>query len=159
MNDFSGSKATIYSAILEEDDESETTLFEHFITENLKTHHAEIQNILSRLKAIGQKTGARDQYFKEWEGVPGDGVCALYDDPDKHLRVYCIRFGSGVLVIGGGGPKPKYMKALQESEKLTQENDYMKIVSQEIAKRIKEKDIIWSGETELEGDFKFYENE
>lgn len=159
MDDLSGSKATIYSAILEEDEESEITLFEHFLTENQDRHHAEIKDILSRLMAIGHTTGARDNYFKEWEGVPGDGVCALYDNPDKHLRVYCIRFGSGVLVIGGGGPKPKYMKALQESKKLTQENDYMKIVSHEMARRIKEKDITWISETELEGDFKFYENE
>jgi hypothetical protein len=52
------------------------------------------------------------------------------------------------------------MKALQESEKLTQENTYMRYVSRKIARRIKEKEITWSeDETELLGDFKFYEDE
>ena len=157
--DLSGSKATIYSVILEEDEQTQTSLLDHFITEN-HLHHGEVKNILSRLKAIGHKTGARDHFFKEWEGVPGDGVCALYDDPDKNLRLYCIRFGTTVLVVGGGGFKPKSMKALQESEKLKQENEYMKTVSVKIAERIREKEIYWSDdETELFGDFNFYENE
>jgi hypothetical protein len=64
LNDYSGSKATIYSVILEEDEKNKTTLFEHFITENLDEHSAEIQNISSRLKAIGHKTGARDVFLK-----------------------------------------------------------------------------------------------
>ena len=52
------------------------------------------------------------------------------------------------------------MKALQESKKLTEENKNMKIVSSEIAKRIREKEITWShDETELLGDLNFYENE
>lgn len=160
MDDLSGLKATIYSIILEEDEDSGTTLLEHFVTENMQSHHAEIQNILERLKTIGAKTGARDHFFKEWEGKPGDGVCALYDDPDKHLRLYCIRFGTAVLVVGGGGQKPKGMKALQESEKLTQENEYMKYVSNAMAERIKAKEITWSDdENELLGDFNFYQNE
>lgn len=160
LDDLSGAKATIYSVILEEDEENETTLFDHFVTENLRDHYDEVKNITGRLSTIGKKTGARDHFFKDWEGRPGDGVCALYDDPDKKLRLYCVRFGTSVIVIGGGGPKPKTMKALQESEKLTQENEYMKIVSSEIAKRIREKEITWSeDETELLGDFNFYENE
>lgn len=160
LDALSGPKATIYSVILEEDEGDESTLLDHFLTENQQDHSAEIKNIVSRLKAIGQKTGARDHFFKEWEGKPGDGVCALYDDPEKKLRLYCIRFGSGVLVIGGGGPKPKGMRALQESPKLTLENNNMKIVSSKIAERIREREITWSDdETELLGDLTFYENE
>jgi hypothetical protein len=52
------------------------------------------------------------------------------------------------------------MRALQESKKLTLENAYMKTVSTEIGKRVREKGITWSNdETELLGDFNFYENE
>ncbi|MFM9840022.1 MAG: hypothetical protein ACKVOQ_17280 [Cyclobacteriaceae bacterium] len=160
LEDYSGSKATIYSIILEEDEQNQTTLFEHFVTENLTEHREEVKNIASRLRTIGQKSGARDHFFKDREGKPGDGVCALYDDPDKNLRLYCIRFGTGVLVVGGGGHKPKTMRALQESEKLTLENHYMKIVSQEIAHRIREREITWADdEIELLGDFNFYKND
>lgn len=156
----SGPKATIYSVVLEEDDDHQITLLDHFLTENQQDYHAETKDIISRLRAIGHKTGAREHFFKEREGSPGDGVCALYDDPDKKLRLYCIRFGSAVLIVGGGGPKPKGMRALQESPKLTQENNYMKTVSSKVAERIRQRDINWSDDgTELLGDFAFYENE
>jgi len=112
---YSGSEATIYSVILEEDEQRQITLFEHFVTENLKEHHEEVKDIASRLIVIGTKTGARDIYFKDWEGKPGDGVCALFDNPDKHLRLYCIRFGKGVLIVGGGGYKPKSIKAFKKA--------------------------------------------
>jgi hypothetical protein len=157
---FSGAQATIYSVILEEDEANGKTLFEHFVTENSKKHHEEVKDIASRLVTIGKKTGARDIFFKDWEGKPGDGVCALFDNPDKHLRLYCIRFGKGILVVGGGGQKPKAMKAFQESEKLTKENDYMRIVSREIEMKIKARDLTFAPDgTELFGDFKFYNND
>jgi hypothetical protein len=160
LEKFSGSEAAIYSVILEEDEPEHKTLFEHFVAENITNHHEEVKDIASRLITIGTKTGARDIFFKDHEGKPGDGVCALFDNPDKNLRLYCIRFGKGILVIGGGGHKPKSMKALQESKKLKEENDYMRIVSNEIAYRIREKEIAISPDgTELFGDFKFYDHD
>lgn len=160
LEKFSGSEASIYSVILEEDEHEQKTLFEYFVTENVTNHHGEVKDIASRLITIGTKTGARDIFFKDHEGRPGDGVCALFDNPDKNLRLYCIRFGKGILVIGGGGHKPKSMKAFQESKKLTKENDYMRIVSTEIEKRIREKEIMYSPDgTELLGDFKFYDHD
>lgn len=159
LTDFSGEKATVYSVILEEDEATKTSLFDHFLNEN-KEFHEEVKDILKRLKAIGHKTGAQDIFFKDFEGRPGDGVCALYDDPEKKLRLYCIRFGHSVLVVGGGGHKPKGMKALQDSKKLTLENDYMRLVSDELGRRIREKDLMWSDDgNELLGDFNFYEYE
>jgi len=153
----SGVKASIYSVIPENDSK---TLLDHFISENLETYEHEIKNIASRLKAIGHKTGSREQFFKINEGKPGDGVCALYDDEERKLRLYCIRFGTCVLVLGGGGPKPPGMKAFQESEKLTQENATMRIVSKALDKRIRNKEISWSADqTELQGDFNFNDDE
>jgi hypothetical protein len=160
VQELSGSRASIYSIILEEDEASKTTLFDHFVTENLKAHQTEVLDIVSRLRTIGYKTGVRDHFFKDWEGKPGDGVCALYDQPDKRLRLYCIRFGMSVLIVGGGGFKPKSIKALQEDPVLTRENNYLKKISIEIAKKIREKEITWSSdENELLGDFNFYEKE
>jgi hypothetical protein len=160
LEDLSGIRATIYSAILEEDEKTSMTLLDHFVTENKAAHRDEVKDILDRVITIGHTTGARENFFKIHEGVPGDGVCALYDDPNKKLRMYCIRFGSAVLVLGGGGPKSKSIKALQEDEKLTEENQYMRIISAAIAARIKEKGIYWSDdETELLGDFNFKDDE
>lgn len=156
----SGEKATIYTVILEEDEPSNKSLFDHFLDENNGKFREEVKDIVKRIKAMGHKTGTVDIYFKEREGTLGDGVCALFDTPEKNLRLYCIRFGNAVLVVGGGGHKPKSIKALQEDKKLTKENDYMRIVSQKIATRIKDRELTWSDDgNELLGDFNFYENE
>lgn len=63
-------------------------------------------------------------------------------------------------MVGGGGQKPRHMKSFQESEKLTEENDYMRTISREIEKKIRAKDITFAPDgTELFGDFKFYDHE
>jgi hypothetical protein len=160
LSSFSGSRATIYSVILEKDEATKVTLYERFNQENSKDFGSEIKNIAMTLRSIGHRAGANDNFFKDWEGKPGDGVCALYDDPDKNLRLYCIRFGRTVLIVGGGGPKPKHLHALQESEKLTLENNYMKVISAKIGARIRERELTWTeDELELEGEFKFYDHE
>lgn len=153
IDELSGNKAFIYSVIIDEDDVS---LFEEFIDENIDSHLSEINNITQRLKTIGTKTGAREQYFKLNEGIPGDGVCALYDDPDKKLRLYCIRYGTMIIILGGGGTKPKNIRALQESEKLTEENYLMRAISRTITEKIKDKDIRLSTYTnDFEGELSF----
>jgi len=154
---FSGEKTTIYSAILEGD---EDTLLDQFILENQKDYPEEVSDILGRLKAIGNTVGARQEFFKEWEGKPGDGVCALYDRPDANLRLYCIRYGSCAIIIGGGGYKPKSIRALQEDKKLKDENSKVKKISEIITTAIKDKDIQWSHDgMELIGDLIFNANE
>lgn len=153
IDELSGNKASIYSVIIDEDDIS---LFEEFIDENFHSYSSEINNIIQRLQTIGAKTGAREQYFKLNEGIPGDGVCALYDDPDKKLRLYCIRYGTMIIILGGGGTKPKNIRALQESEKLTEENYLMRAISRTITEKIKDKDIRLSTYTnDFEGELSF----
>ena len=88
LSKFSGDKASIYSVIVNDD---KRTLFDRFIDENRISFIDEISNILMRLKTIGNITGARKDFFKEFEGNPGDGVCALYDIPGTKLRLYCIK--------------------------------------------------------------------
>ena len=144
IDELSGNKASIYSVIIDEDDSS---LFEKFIDENIDLHLSEINNITQRLKTIGSKIN---------EGNPGDGVSALYDDPDKNLRLYCIRYGTMIIVLGGGGPKPKDIRALQESEKLTEENYLLRAISQKITEKITDKDIRLSSYTnDFEGELSF----
>ncbi|MDD4759573.1 MAG: hypothetical protein PHU66_02010 [Bacteroidaceae bacterium] len=153
IDELSGNKASIYSVIIDEDDMS---LFEVFIDENFDSHTSEINNITQRLKTIGAKTGAREHFFKLNEGIPGDGVCALYDDPDKKLRLYCIRYGTMIVVLGGGGPKPKNVRRLQDNEKLTEENYLLRAISKKITEKITDKDIRLSTYTnDFEGELSF----
>ncbi|CAN1533101.1 hypothetical protein MCERE19_01456 [Spirosomataceae bacterium] len=131
----SGNKASVYSIVI--DDENET-LFEKFLSENKTIFKSEISDIVQRLRTIGFKTGAREIYFKKDEGTLGDGVCALYDNPHSNLRLYCIRYGTQIVVLGGGGHKPKTIRAFQESDKLKQENYLLRKISKEITTLLKE---------------------
>lgn len=133
LNKLSGNKASIYTVIIEnENNEFKESLFDKFLRENKNSFSSEIKDIINRLQTIGNDTGARDSFFKLKEGKPGDGVCALYDSPSKNLRLYGIRYGSELIIIGGGGPKPKNIRTLQESDKLKKENYFLRWLSLKI---------------------------
>lgn len=153
LSKFSGSMAGVYSVVLNRDNE---TLLNQFVRENMASFKSETKNILERLISIGHKTGARSIFFKEWEGEPGDGVCALYDKPNNNLRLYCICYGTQLIIIGSGGHKPKSICALQEDPKLKEENALIKEISKEITKRIKDKDIRFTQDyLDFTGDLEF----
>jgi hypothetical protein len=157
LTQFSGNKASIYTVYLLDDEQN---LFERFVEENKISLINEINNIFVRLKTIGHKTGARENFFKHNEGIPGDGVCALYDEPNKKLRLYCIRYGTDLIILGGGGEKPKNVRALQEVDKLKDENDILRKISSLISKRLKDKEISFTNNyRDLEGNLIFNENE
>jgi hypothetical protein len=137
----SGKKASIYSVYVYKE---EKTLYERFVEENASSFKDELKDINVRLWVIGHKTGAREIYFKLKEGKPGDGVCALYDDPDANLRLYCIKYGSDIVVVGGGGYKPKSISALQEDPKLTEENYFLRWLSKAITEKRQQKEISFS---------------
>jgi len=141
LKSLSGNKASIYSVIIDNED---NTLFEQFIEEYGETYSEEILFIRDRLWQIGHNFGARDQFFKLAEGRLGDGVCVLYDLPDSNLRLYCIKYGKIALILGSGGFKPKTIRALQEDEKLKYENEIVRTISILITKAIQTGDIQWS---------------
>ena len=148
LENLSGSKATFYSVLV--DDNSET-LFEKFYEENKITFREELRSIVKTLDTIALDNGARRSYFKENEGKLGDLVCALYDTPKSNLRLYCIRLGNTVIILGGGGQKIKTIRALQEDVKLTEENYLMRKLSELLYKKIKEGEIYWQDEMTLSG--------
>jgi hypothetical protein len=135
---FSGSKGSVYTILLDED---ENTAFKKFVTEHQDSFKSEIKDIVGRLKTMGCKTGMREQYFKINEGVPGDGVCALYDTEESNLRLYCIRYGAQLIVLGGGGHKPKEIKSFQESEELEKENYILRTLSALITEKMRDREI------------------
>jgi putative component of toxin-antitoxin plasmid stabilization module len=157
LANFIGEEASIYSIFDEIDD---STLLDRFIKENIVAFKSEILDIVKRLKTINTITGAKEYFFKLDEGLPGDGVCALYDNPDSHLRLYCIRYGNSLVIIGGGGEKRKEIRTWQESEKLAKEANRMIGISKKITLRIKEREIEFEENgTKLTGNLEFYEDE
>jgi hypothetical protein len=153
----SGTQCTVYSIIPER---GGLTLYDVFINENIADFREEVRDINNRLKLIGTKHGARHSYFKHFEGRYGDGVCALYDLPEKNLRLYCIRYGSDVIILGGGGLKTKETMAWQDDTKLTEEATRMIEYAKDIARRMDSGEIYMSRDKpELEGNFYFFEDE
>ena len=139
LKEFSGNKAVIYSVII---DNNPLTLFDLFVEENESIFPDEIISITDKLEIIGNFTGAREHYFKINEGTLGDGVCALYDIPDRNLRLYCIKYGSTCILLGGGGYKN--VRALQDNEKLKKENYLLRKISKMITHALIEEDLKWS---------------
>lgn len=138
IKQLSGKKTQIYSVILNQEDQS---VFEQFLQNNYSEYPTEIEDIVSKLKIMATKTGAAEHFFKLNEWKPGDGVCALFDSPDKKLRIYCIRFANVAIVVGGGGYKPKNIRAYQESSSLKKEAETVVRISRIISEAIKNKDI------------------
>ena len=126
LDKLSGPCCSIYSVANLNNEQK--TLLDKFIDENIDLHKSETKELISRLHAIGHQTGARSQYFKLYEGTPGDGVCALYDMKESNLRLYCIRYGTLIVVVGGGGHKPKTIRTFQEDNKLREENIFTRII-------------------------------
>lgn len=99
LEEFSGGRAAIYT-ILEMGESS--SLFDKFLETN-QQYEEELKDILETIDLIGNKKGVVEFLIKDKEASPGDGIIALYDNPDKNLRLYAIKFGSGILILGGGG--------------------------------------------------------
>lgn len=162
LDPFSGSEAKIYSIIPEGEEE---TLFEKFINKNSTEYRDEIKDILIKLKIIGHSTGAREGFFKhegnnEFVRKYGKYVWALYDEDEKKIRLYCIRFSNVAIILGGGGYKDKSVQKWQDDDKLSIEVQKIMAYAECILKQIDEGELYWSKDkTELEGNLKNYDNE
>lgn len=151
--ELSGNECSIYQVYLEDLD---TYLYDIFWEENEDLYENELWDIDDRLYIIGHKIGARERFFKLHEGKPGDLVCAIYDVPDSKLRLYCIRYGMDLVVIGGGGEKSKDIRAYQEDENLNRQAEIIKAISDAIYDKQKDGDIRFTNlGKDFEGELKF----
>lgn len=152
LEEFSGSQASVYSIYIEEE---QMTLYDRFVIENKDKFLSEISDINKKLLSIW-KIGAREIFFKLKEGNPSDGVCAFYDNPNSNLRLYCIRYGTGIILLGSGGHKPKTIKALQEDKKLTEENYFLREFSKKIKQKMADSELKFTTDfLDFEGDTNF----
>ena len=157
LDEFDGKIASIYSIMLEGED---STLFDQFIYDYNSIYPDEILSILTLIKQMNCKLGVRENLIKIEEGKPGDGVIAVYDNPDKKLRLYGIRLGSGILILGDGGEKDKSIRAWQEDDILKDSAELMIEIREQISQRIKNREISFSDDyNEIEGDLNFINND
>lgn len=116
LSKFSGEKASVYSIITED---RKGSFFNHFVEEYNEEYFQDVLSIISTLREIGLN-GAKAGYFKMDEGLEYDDlVCALYDIPDRSLRLYCIRLFDKIVIVGNGGPKN--VRAWQDDPKISRE--------------------------------------
>lgn len=143
----------------------ELSLFDTFILEHRDSFKDEIKEISSRISQIGKTTGARENFFKpegdsKFRNRYGDLIYALYDTKKSKLRLYCIRLSNVVVILGGGGHKPKSIQKWQDDEKLSEKvNEIMRYASC-ISKQIDEGDLYWSEDKcKLRGNFRKFDYE
>ena len=149
---FSNDEVSVYTLL---NCDTGISLFQSFIQENQHQFPDEVKDIAKRILSF-KEVGARENFFKINEGKPGDGVCALYDDEKSNLRLYCIRYGTVLVVLESGGHKPKTTRRLQETKKLEDENQIMRNLSAEIEKRRRNGDLSFSKDfLEIDGDLIF----
>ncbi|MEO6328959.1 MAG: hypothetical protein ABIO55_08505 [Ginsengibacter sp.] len=130
---FCGDKASFYTVA-----SNDTELFRSFLIENTKLFEAELLNILGRIKNMGMKNGATDNFFRldESEDANDEKVVAIKDLPSSKLRLYCVRMSDSLVVLGGGGPKPKNVFRWQDDLKLKKEAHKIMSVSNLIELKI-----------------------
>ena len=149
----SGPECKIYSIAY--DDKGEYTLFDDFLDRMEKDFPDDVDEIWSKLEFMGKEGGARIQFFRENEGVPGDGVVALLKEHDFPIRLYAIRYGTILLIIGSGGYKD--VEAWQDDDVLSHHATEMIRISRLITERIKDKEITICPDGSLKGDLHFEE--
>ena len=134
LKKFCGEKASFYTILVDEGE----TLFGKFVTENTKDFQNELMNMVGRIKNMGCKNGATDNFFKldESSDPIDDNVVALYDKPDKKLRLYCVKMSDNLIVLGGGGKKPHWVFKWQWDSKLKKEAEMIMNISKLINSRI-----------------------
>ena len=145
MTQYSGSLLKTYSVIIRGSDK---TLYDLFIEENENIYPEEVDDLMNKLTAIGNDTGLTGRWYRRDEGYFGDGVCTLFDLPDKHLRLYFIRFGNAdkdlAIVLGGGGEKRT--RTLQEDEKLRKENYLLRRVAASLHRSIDRGELLFDSD-------------
>lgn len=127
---YSGEKATIYTVLNVTDS---TNPFSDFFKAWASDHEDKIINFINRIRSMSNITGAKEDFFKldeNEERGKGENVCALYDEPDKEMRLYCIRISEQILIIGSGGPKPPNIHRWQDCPILSKAARYMIFISE-----------------------------
>lgn len=135
----SGRRATLYTLVKADGTGS---LFDTLLHECDAQYPAETENLLAKLRTMGQQIGLRKDQFRMDEGRPGDLVVAVSDDVTSTLRAYGIRYGNTILLLGAGGPK--LVRAWQDDPKLKRAAEEMIAISKAMKEKTKNREITWT---------------
>lgn len=140
-----------YSIVIGSNEDCEMESYLKYLQSQNKNKDAvQIVNLLTK---IGQN-GAQERYFR-YEGKRHDHVCALPGHYlfDTKCRLYCLRYGDLILVLGNGGIKKT--KTYQEDPHLNTCVTTLQNIDVKIQELIKSGDIEISGKT-ISGKLSFF---
>ncbi|MBN1472901.1 MAG: hypothetical protein JW925_14095 [Syntrophaceae bacterium] len=107
---YSGKKANIYTIRFKDEDKSE---FFRFLDDYIG--HSEIDEILRRLQNISELYGMKKEWFRQESRNPDIGRILL---SSGLLRLFCIRYGDDVIILGYGGVKDPEKQKLDDNPDL-----------------------------------------
>lgn len=144
IEELSGAKGNVFSI----EGEDGIVMIDQFFEE--QKNHENAKKIVEKIRSMSRITGFQDQYFKDKEGSPGDGIGVL---KSGNLRLYCMRFNNAVVIFGSGGEKN--VRAWQDDEILSQRVQTLKKISKAITDAILNKDLILNDDDTFECDDDF----
>lgn len=131
MEGLSGEKIKIFSPLIEGETD---TLYEKFVRENQLDYKKEVENLDTRLEIVGKEVGLYDEFFKTGAGKFGQNICSFRDRPGSKLRLFFIEYGNILIILGGGGVKPKSVRTTQGVPKLQTEVNLLGLIADTLRK-------------------------
>lgn len=119
--------------------------FSRFVDE--PEHDADLVNIHDWLVDIGNKRGARPEYFRfedSAEALPPPQRF-LMEMPVRDLRLYCVRLSEEIVILANGGIKTA--QKVQDCPDLLPKFRFVRQVAVRITEMIKSKEFRFSGKT------------
>ena len=151
INNISGGLTSFYSVCYEP---SEVTIFDEFCSQYRNTYGSQIREINTRLLDMGTNMGANQFFFKPKRIKKGDNVCILKEPHLTEMRLFCIKYGEKLVVLGGGGPKLKKIDSLASKNLLKKEQEKMSQISRLIDMKIQSGELEFSlNNMDFIGDF------
>lgn len=111
---YTGRKASFFSVITDDNQDDEFSL----LAERLYSteHKDKLLKLISKIQIMADKTGTRD-FFKD-EGANLVFRFNIDNDEAYPIRIYCIKYGSENIILGGGGIKLPTTQTYQEQDDL-----------------------------------------
>lgn len=107
----------------------------------------EVQAINRTLRLMGSSYGVRENWVKGAQGKLGDGACYIKypkfisNHSPRTARLYCIRYGTEIIIVGSGCIKPIDKNSTQQVPECENERTIIEKLSKLISARIADGEI------------------
>lgn len=143
-----GKRTSFYTLVFADEadilKDSETELF---FAAHEESHPKQVELIIEKIELMSRVWGATEYHFKNETSRDRINLWAIprFDKKGNKfsgtLRLFCLRFGSGVVILGNGGIKPKGVRTYQEVPELEAAALVLENVANEIEQKLRGKEI------------------